>query len=83
MASGKCDLCDKQTTFGRTIQFQHGGQWQTRAPKKNRSFVPNIQSKRMFIGGKWTRLNVCTRCLRTESKQRQANGSPFPVVAAK
>ena len=26
MASGKCDLCYKKTVFGRSIQFQHGGQ---------------------------------------------------------
>jgi len=83
MASGKCDICDKRTVFGRSIQFQHGGQWERRAPKTNRPFAPNIQSKRMFLDGKWQRLNVCTRCIRTESKHAQAKGSPFPKVAAK
>ena len=84
MASGKCDICDKRTAFGRSIQFQHGGQWERRAPKTNRPFMPNIQSKRMFLDGKWQRVNVCTRCLRTEAKHTQVNGSPpYPKVAAK
>ena len=83
MASGKCDVCDKRTVFGRTIQFQHGGQWERRAPKKNRPFKPNVQSKRMFVGGKWTRMNVCTRCMRTESKHVQVKGSPFAAGTAK
>ena len=81
MASGKCDVCDKRTVFGHTIQYQHGGQWELRAPKKNRPFKPNVQSKRMFVDGKWKRMNVCTRCLRTEAKHVQVKGSPFVAAA--
>ena len=80
MASGKCDLCDKRTVFGRTIQFQHGGQWERRAPKKNRPFAPSVQSKRMFLDGKWQRVNVCTRCMRTEIRRLEAKGIPQGMV---
>ena len=81
MAAGKCDICDKRTVFGRSIQYQHGGQWERRAPKTNRPFMPNVHAKRVFADGRWQRLNVCTRCLRTESKRVQVKGVPQAMVA--
>lgn len=77
MAAGKCDICAKHTVFGRAIQHKHSGAWRRKAPKTNRSFLPNVHKKRMFVDGKWQRVNVCTRCLRTEIKHVQASGVPY------
>ncbi len=68
MASGMCDVCEKTPSFGRNIRHRHSGRWERKAPRTNRQFRPNVQSKRMLIGGLWRRLNICTRCLRTLMK---------------
>lgn len=75
MASGKCDLCPKRTKFGRNIRHKHSGRWERKAPRTNREFRPNVQSKRLMIDGRMRRVNVCTRCLRTQLK-RMAEGKP-------
>jgi large subunit ribosomal protein L28 len=75
MASGKCDLCPKRTKFGRNIRHKHSGRWERKAPRTNREFRPNVQSKRLLIDGRMRRVNVCTRCLRTQLK-RMAEGKP-------
>jgi len=80
MASGKCDVCDKRVMFGRNIRHKHSGNWERKAPRTNRTFAPNVQSKRMFVDGKWQRMNVCTRCLRTEDKKMSAKGLPTGLV---
>lgn len=68
MASGRCDFCEKQVAFGRNIRHQHSGRWERKAPRTNRQFRPNVQSRRMLLGGLWRRVNICTRCLRTQMK---------------
>jgi len=40
-------------------------------------FKPNVQKKRMFVDGKWQRVLVDTRYLRTEMKNMQKNGVPY------
>ncbi|MBM4411380.1 MAG: 50S ribosomal protein L28 [Chloroflexi bacterium] len=77
MAAGKCEICAKAVIFGRHIRYKHGGNWERKAQKKNRTFAPNVHQKRMFVDGKWQRLNVCTGCLRTEAKHQQAAGVSF------
>ena len=70
MASGKCDVCDKRTVFGRNIRHQtRGSKWVRKAPRTSRQFKPNVQKKRILIDGRWRRMNICTRCLRTQVKQ--------------
>ena len=76
MAPGRCDLCDKVTRFGRNIRHKHSGRWERKAPRTNRQFRPNVHRKRLLIDGRWRRLNVCTRCLRTQMKQ------PAEIVSA-
>ncbi len=68
--AGKCDVCDKRTRFGRNIRHKASGRWERKATKTSRQFRPNVQKKRMQIDGKWRRINICTRCLRTQMKQR-------------
>lgn len=67
--SGKCDLCDKVTTFGRNIRHKHSGRWKRKAPRTSRTFKPNIHRHKVTVDGKTQRLNVCTACLRTMMKR--------------
>ena len=71
MASGKCDICDKRTAFGRNIRHHaRSGKWVRKAPRTNRQFRPNVHKKRLLIDGRRKRVNICTRCLRTQMKIR-------------
>jgi large subunit ribosomal protein L28 len=76
MASGACDVCDKHLVFGRNIRHKHSGNWERKAPRTSRTFAPNVQKRRMFVNGAWKRINVCTRCMRTEVKRLEAKGVP-------
>lgn len=64
----KCDVCGKTKMFGHTIQYNHGGKWALRAPKKNREFKPNVQKTKVMIDGAMRSVHICTRCLRTMQK---------------
>ncbi len=66
--SGKCDICGKSTVFGRNIRHRHAGRWERKAPRTNRVFRPNVHKQTIYVDGGPLRLNVCTRCLRTQSK---------------
>ena len=66
--AGKCDVCDKRTMFGRNIRHKHSGRWERKAPRTNRQFRPNVQKKRVVLDGRSKRINICTRCLRTRTK---------------
>lgn len=66
-----CEVCGKSVVMGRTIRFQNTGKWFRRATKKPRAFVPNIQRATLVVKGVPTRLNICTRCLRTAHKVRE------------
>ncbi len=64
-----CDLCLKSTAFGRHIRHKHGGRWERKAVHKSVQFKPNVGKHRVTVApGERLRLNVCTRCLRTLSK---------------
>ena len=83
MASGKCDICDKRTRFGRRIRLQaRTSNWARRAPKKSRQFKPNVHKKKIYVDGKWQRVNICTRCLRTEARKIEERGIPYAVQKA-
>ncbi|MDQ3540458.1 MAG: 50S ribosomal protein L28 [Chloroflexota bacterium] len=58
--AGKCDVCGKAKTFGHNVSFSKR--------RTNRDFKPNVQRKRIIVNGVGTRLNICTRCLRTMGK---------------
>ncbi len=64
----QCDLCGKQTTFGRNIRHSASGRWQRKAHRTSRQFRPNLQKQLVWRGGKRVRLTVCTRCLRSTTK---------------
>ncbi|MFC1983770.1 50S ribosomal protein L28 [Chloroflexota bacterium] len=60
----KCDLC------GKTYQFGHNVSHSKR--RTNRRWMPNIHPATITIDGKPKRLNLCTRCLRTQHKVAKA-----------
>jgi large subunit ribosomal protein L28 len=54
---------------GRNIRHRHAGRWERKAPRTNREFRPNVHSKRLLVNGELKRMNVCTRCMRTQLKR--------------
>jgi large subunit ribosomal protein L28 len=64
----KCEVCGKTTAFGRNIRHQSGGKWERKAPRTNRMFRANVQTKSLTINGETRRFHICTRCIRTQSK---------------
>ncbi len=56
----KCEICGKSPMFGHNVSHSKRA--------TNRMFKPNIKHKRVMIDGKYRRLYVCTRCLRTLSR---------------
>ena len=64
----KCDVCGKHTAFGRNIRHKHSGRWERKAPRTNRTFKANVQNKTLMLEGIPIRLKICTRCLRTTTK---------------
>lgn len=57
--------------FGRNIRHKHSGRWERKAPKTSRMFRQNAHTKRLFIDGKWVRMKVTTRDMRTLLKIAQ------------
>lgn len=57
---GRCDLCGKSSQFGHNVSHSKR--------RTNRRWVPNIHPVTLTIAGESKRLNLCTRCLRTQHK---------------
>ena len=57
-----CEICNKGVTAGFNVSHSHR--------KTKRTWKPNIQRVRGVINGKVTRLNVCTRCIRSGKVDR-------------
>ncbi len=63
-----CEVCETRTQFGRHIRHQASGRWELKAPKKPRRWSVNVQRKRVMLDGRYRRVNICTRCIRTLDK---------------
>lgn len=59
-----CEICGKGTMSGMNVSHSH--------LKTKRTWKPNIQRVRAIVDGEATRVNVCTRCLRSGKVQRNA-----------
>ncbi|MCX6807907.1 MAG: bL28 family ribosomal protein [Patescibacteria group bacterium] len=71
-----CDFCWKGTAVGRHIRHHvKTSQWKFKAPKKARKFKANVQSIRLNINGMLRSFRICTRCLRTISKDEQVKSA--------
>ena len=60
--SAYCEICHKGKMSGMNVSHSH--------LKTKRKWNPNIQRVRAVVNGEVKRLNVCTRCLRSEKVQR-------------
>jgi large subunit ribosomal protein L28 len=56
----KCDLCGKSPLFGHNVSHSKR--------RTNTRSLPNIHPVSVTIDGKKKRLNLCTRCQRTQLK---------------
>mgnify|MGYP001561132360 CR=1 FL=1 len=56
----KCELCGKAVSFGHNVSHSKR--------RTGRVWMPNVQQHRVMVGGASRRMNVCTRCLRTQHK---------------
>ncbi|MEE9583816.1 MAG: 50S ribosomal protein L28 [Dehalococcoidales bacterium] len=60
----KCELCGKSPQFGHNISHSKR--------HTKRRWLPNIHPVILIRDGKPARLNLCTRCLRTQHKLTRA-----------
>lgn len=60
----KCDLCDKTPQFGNNVSHSKR--------HTKRRWMPNIHRVTIIVDGRKKRLNLCTRCLRTQHKLARA-----------
>ena len=51
-----CEVCGKGPGFGKNVSFSH-----RRTPRR---FNPNIQRRRITVGGTPKRVYVCTSCIK-------------------
>ena len=72
--SRTCDLCGKNPGKGRTISHAQN--------KANRRFRPNLRRVRLPHGTNMKRQWVCTRCIKTQKKNRTATVPATSVVEA-
>ena len=59
-----CDVCGKGPGFGKSVSHSH--------VRTNRRWNPNIQRVRALVDGTPKRLNVCTKCLKSDRVVRAA-----------
>jgi large subunit ribosomal protein L28 len=57
----RCELCGKGTAFGHNVSHSNH--------RTNRRWLPNIQKAQLLVNGRLKRMQVCTRCMRTEKKR--------------
>ncbi|MBM3156544.1 MAG: 50S ribosomal protein L28 [Chloroflexi bacterium] len=56
----KCELCSKEPMVGDNVSHSKR--------HTQRRWMPNITKATIVIDGKKKRVNICTRCLRTQHK---------------
>ena len=56
----KCDICGKRAQFGHSVS--HSKRY------TRRKWLPNIHRTTIMVEGGKKKVNICTRCLRTQYK---------------
>jgi large subunit ribosomal protein L28 len=56
----KCQMCGKKPSYGSNVSHA-----KNHTPRR---WVPNIQAAHVTLNGEYQRVKICTRCLRTLSK---------------
>lgn len=57
-----CEVCGKSTASGMSVSHSH--------IRTKRTWKPNIQRVRAIVDGETKKVNVCTRCLRSNKITR-------------
>ncbi|OII65158.1 50S ribosomal protein L28 [Streptomyces sp. CC53] len=72
--SSRCDVCDKQPSFGKRVA-RSGSRAQSRhvRGRSSRRFNPNIQSVRAVKDGTPVRMKVCTSCIKKGKVERRVS----------
>ncbi len=68
----QCSVCGKSPQFGQGIRYNHGGSWETKAPRSKRRWMPNLQTARVPDGGATKKILVCSKCLKANKVARAA-----------
>lgn len=68
----QCAICGKSPQFGQGIRYDHGGSWETRAPRTKRRWIPNLQVARIRHNGSTRKIRICTKCLKAGKVARAA-----------
>jgi len=71
----QCDICGKSPQFGQGIRYNHGGSWETKAPRTKRRWMPNVQTARISVNGTTRKIKICVKCLKAGKITRVARGS--------
>jgi len=58
ISMAKCEVCGKGTVFG--IQVSHSHR------RSNRTWKPNVRKIRAIVNGQTKKINVCTKCMRSD-----------------
>jgi large subunit ribosomal protein L28 len=66
MQNRRCYVCGKGVVFGNNVSHANN--------KTRRVWKPNLQVARVLVGGKVTKVRVCTRCLHAGKIQRAPRG---------
>ncbi|MBM3984910.1 MAG: 50S ribosomal protein L28 [Planctomycetes bacterium] len=72
-----CMYCGRSTTFGKQIARRglakaKGGVGLKTTGITRRTFKPNVQHVRAFVGGSMVRVKVCARCLKSGAVRKGA-----------
>jgi large subunit ribosomal protein L28 len=66
----RCDICGKGSLFGSSVSHAHN--------VTKRRWQPNLQRVRVIIDGVPKKLDVCTRCLRSDAVQKGIRSARKP-----
>lgn len=58
-----CDVCGKGVIHGNLIRHSHSGQWEKRATKNPRVFLPNLHKGKILLNGILKSVKACASCL--------------------
>ena len=78
--SNVCAISGKKAQSGRNVRYNHGGQWERRAPKTNRTFQVNLQTVTVPLpNGGTKKIKVAARMLTSRRFKAILSGQkPLP-----
>ena len=68
-----CQVCTKSKQYGHNVSHSHR--------VTNRTFDPNIITKRVFVDGKVTRVKLCSKCLKRVKKYGKTTAKDNAILA--